>query len=123
VEEEAAQELLHCESHQALLITVFGVSPTEGDLVVLKADQTVIGDGYAVGVAAEITENLLGTAEGRLAINYPVPSKERAEEGSEGLAFRQKLEIAVEAQSAFGKSRFESFDKLAAEDSPQHWDG
>ena len=83
----------------------------------------MIGDGHTVGVAAEITENLLGTTEGRLAINHPVPSKERAEEGSEGLAFRQKFEIAVEAQSAFGKSRFESLDKLAAEDSPQHRDG
>jgi hypothetical protein len=123
VEEEAAQELLHPQSHQALLVTVPGVSPAEGNLVVLKGDQTVIGDGHAVGVAAEITENLLGTAEGRLAVDHPVPSKERAEEGSEGLAFRQKLEIAVEAQSAVGKSRSESLDKLAAEDSPQHRHG
>jgi hypothetical protein len=91
--------------------------------VVLEGDQTVIGDGHAVGVAAEITENLLGTAEGRLAVDHPVPSKERAEKGSEGLAFCQRLEIAVEAQSAVGKSRSESLDKLAAEDSPQHRDG
>jgi hypothetical protein len=123
VEEEAAQELLHRQSHQALLVAVPGVSPAEGDLVVLKGDQTVIGDGHAVGVAAEITENLLGTAEGRLAVDYPVPLKERAKEGSEGLAFRQRLEIAVETQSAVGKSRSESLDKLAAEDSPQHRDG
>jgi len=123
VEEEAAQELLHPQSHQALLVTVPGVSPAEGDLVVLEGGQTVIGDGHAVGVAAEITENLLGTAEGRLAVDHPVPSKERAEKGSEGLAFRQRLEIAVEAQSAVGKSRSESLDKLAAEDSPQHRDG
>jgi hypothetical protein len=100
VEEEAAQELLHRQSHQALLVVVFGVSPAEGDLVVLKGNQTMIGDGHTVGVAAEITENLLGTTEGRLAINHPVPSKERAEEGSEGLAFRQNFEIAVaQAQS------------------------
>jgi hypothetical protein len=123
VEEEAAQELLHRQSHQALLVTVPGVSPAEGDLVVLKGEQTVIGDGHAVGVAAEITENLLGTAEGRLTVDHPVPSKERTEEGSEGLAFRQRLEMAVEAQSAVGKSRSESLDKLAAEDSPQHRDG
>jgi hypothetical protein len=69
VEEEAAQELLHRQSHQALLVAMLGVPPAEGDLMVLKADQTVIGDGDAVGVAAEITENLLGTAEGRLTIN------------------------------------------------------
>ena len=47
MEEEAAQELLHRQSHQALPVTVPGVSPAEGDLAVLEGDQTVIGDGDA----------------------------------------------------------------------------
>jgi hypothetical protein len=68
VEQEAAQELLDRQSHQALLVTVRGVSPAKGDLAALEGDQAVIGDRHAVGVAAKITENIFGATEGRLAI-------------------------------------------------------
>src|SRR5208283_5062419 len=64
-EQEAAQELLDRQGHQALLVAVRGVSPAKGELPVLEGDQAVIGDGHAVGVAAEITENVLGPTEGR----------------------------------------------------------
>ena len=117
VEEEATQELLHGQSPQALLVTMPGVSPAEGDLVVLEGDQTVIGDGHAVGIAAKITENLFWARAGRFAVDHPVMTEEGRKERREGLAFRQKLEVAVEAQAAVGKSRSESLDKLAAEDS------
>ena len=33
VEEKASQELVHGQGHEALLVTVDGVSPAEGDLV------------------------------------------------------------------------------------------
>ena len=83
----------------------------------------MVGDRHAVGIAAEITENILGATEGRLAIDHPVPPEQGAEEGSESLRFRQKLEVPVEAELAVGEGPFESVDKLAAEDSPQHFDG
>jgi hypothetical protein len=54
----------------------------------------MIGDGHAVGVAAEITENIFGATEGRLAIDHPVPPEQGAEEGSESLRFRQKLDLS-----------------------------
>ena len=117
VEQEAAQEFLDRQSHQALLVAVRGVSPAKGDLVALEADQAVIGDRHAVGVAAEITENIFGATEGRLAIDHPVLPEEGAEESSESLRFRQKLEVPVEAELAIGEGPFESVDKLAAEDS------
>jgi hypothetical protein len=34
VEQEAAQEFLDRQSHEALLVTVGGVSPAKGDLVI-----------------------------------------------------------------------------------------
>ena len=34
VEQKAAQELVHGQGHEALLVAVGGVSPAEGDLVV-----------------------------------------------------------------------------------------
>ena len=123
VEQEAAQELLDRQGHQPLLVAVRGVSPAESDLVALEGYQAVIGDRHAVGVAAEITESVLGTPEGRLAIDHPVLPEQWAEERSESLRFRQKLEIPVEGELAIVEGLAESGDKLAAEDSTQHFDG
>src|SRR5208282_5791505 len=47
-------------------------------------------------------------------------TEKRSEESSESLRFRQKLEVPVEAELAFGEGPFESGDKLATEDSTQH---
>jgi hypothetical protein len=91
VEQEAAQELLDRQGHQALLVAVRGVSPAEGNLVPREGDQAVIGDRHAVGITAEVTENMFGTTEGRLAVDHPLVTEERAEQGSESLRFRQKL--------------------------------
>jgi len=38
VEQEAAQELLHRQGHQTLLVAVRGVSPAKGDLAALEGD-------------------------------------------------------------------------------------
>ena len=88
-----------------------------------EGDQAVIGDRHAVGVAAEITENVFGTTEGRLAVDHPVLTEERTEESSESLRFHEKLEVPVEAQLTVVEGAFECSDKLAAEDSTQHLDG
>jgi len=102
---------------------VRGVSPAKGDFIALQGDQAVIGDRHAVGVAAEITENVLGATEGRFAVDHPVVTEEGAEESSESLRFRQKLEIPVEAELAVVEGPFESGDKLAAENTTQHLSG
>src|ERR1039457_1752396 len=123
MEQEAAQELLDRQGHQTLLVAVRGVSPAKGDLVALQGDQAVIGDRHAVGVAAEITENVFGATEGRLAVDHPVLTEEGTEERSEHFRFCQKLEIPVEAESAVVEGPFETGDKLATEDSTQHLHG
>ena len=123
VEQEAAQEFLDRQGHQALLVAVRGVSPAKGDLVALQGDQAVIEDRHAVGVAAEITENVLGTTEGRFAVDHPVLTEKGAKESSESLRFREKLEVPVEAELAVVEGSFESGDKLTAENTPQHLSG
>src|SRR5208283_4259473 len=111
VEQEAAQELLDREGHQTLLVAVRGVSPAKGDLVPFQGDQAVMGDRHAVGVAAEITENVLGAPEGRFAVDHPVVTEEGAEERSESLRLREKLEVPVEAELAVVEGLPESGDK------------
>jgi hypothetical protein len=60
------------EGHQFLLIVVSRVPPTKADLAVGKRDQAMVRNGDAMSVTAEIVEHVLGTTEGRLAIDDPV---------------------------------------------------
>jgi len=92
-------------------------------LAVLQADQTVIGDGHPVGVAAEIAEHRLRATKGWFAVNHPVVAEQGAEERSESLGVGQKLEVPVEAELAVREGLLQSIHELAAEDSTQHLPG
>jgi len=48
------------------------IFPAEGDLVVVEGNEAVVGDGDAMGVAAEIAEHVMGTAERWFGIDHPV---------------------------------------------------
>ena len=60
------------------------VLPAEGDLVILEGDEAMVGDGDAMGIAGEIAENVMGTAEGWLGIDDPVVTEQGAQESTEG---------------------------------------
>ena len=85
VEQEAAQELLRTERHHSLLITVGIILPAESNLVMLESYEAVVGDGYAMGVAGEIAEHMMGTAERWLGVDDPVLTEQWTQEGAEGL--------------------------------------
>ena len=72
MEKEAPQKLLGGEGHRSLLIAVGIVLPAEGDLIMLEGHKTVVGDGNAMGIAGQITQHMMGTAEGGLGIDDPV---------------------------------------------------
>jgi len=86
MQKETSQELLRGERHPSLLITVGIILPQEGNLVVLEGQETVVGDGHPMGVTREITEHMMGTAEGWLGINDPVLTERGAQEGAEGVS-------------------------------------
>jgi hypothetical protein len=54
VKQEAAQELIDRQGHEPLLATMSGVPPAKGDVAPGESNQSVVGDGDAVGVSAEI---------------------------------------------------------------------
>ena len=72
VEQEAAQELLRTERHHSLLIPVGIILPTESNLVMLEGHEAVVGDSDAMGVAGEIAEHMMRTAERWLGIDDPI---------------------------------------------------
>jgi hypothetical protein len=85
MEEKAAQEFIERQRHQLLLIMVSGVAPTKGHLAVVERNQSVVGDGYAVGITAEVVEHILRTTEGWFGVDDPMFSKQWPEPRGEDL--------------------------------------
>src|SRR5271154_431610 len=93
VQEKSADELGRGQCHMRDARFVAVVLPGEGDMIVGGFDKTVIGDGNAVGIAAEVTQNLFGTGKGSLAVDHPVDPAERGKIGSKCLGVGQIHEI------------------------------
>jgi hypothetical protein len=72
VEEESAQELIGGDGHHLLLAAVSVVLPAKRDLPFAKGYKPVVGDGDAMGVACELVEHMLSSAEGRLGKDDPL---------------------------------------------------
>ena len=77
---EAAQELACGERHDALLVAMCVVFPSEAYAVAIEAKQALVADGDAVCIAAEIAQHANGISEGRLGIDYPVLLEQSAHE-------------------------------------------
>src|SRR5215467_11418864 len=92
------------------------IAPTKGNLAVRKGNQAVVGDGHAMGVAAQIVHDVLGATEGRFQIDHPILSIEGPQPSGEDLGLRQQLQVSVEVQLAILKSLLERIDELAAKE-------
>ena len=71
VHEKPADELLGRNGHNTLYVSMSVVAPTERDIVAVKCEQSMIGDGDAMGITTEVTEHLFGTTEGRFGVDDP----------------------------------------------------
>ena len=69
--------------HDLLLAAVGIVSPPEGDAIVFKGHEPMVGNGYAMGVAGQVVEDMYGAAEGWLGVDDPVLLAELPEEVAE----------------------------------------
>jgi len=78
---KAAQKLGCSESHDALLVAVGIVSPSEGHVMTIEAEQTLVADGDAVCVTAKVAKHALGLPKSGLGIDDPVLAKQAAYEG------------------------------------------
>src|SRR5438270_10373536 len=102
---------------------VSGVAPTKSDLPVGKRDQSMVGNGDTVGVAAEILEHILGAGEGWLGVDHPVFAKQRSQPGGEEFGLREERQIPGKVQLAKLKGGLETVDELAAKHPPEHGNG
>src|SRR5437773_6416243 len=100
VEQEAADELVGTKGHHLLLVVVAIILPAEADPALGKTDQAAVGDGDAMGIAAEIIEHLLGSAERELGVDNLANGAQRPQPGSEGGWRGQSRQFAKEPELA-----------------------
>ncbi len=92
VDQESAQKLICRNGHDLLLTAVRIVFPAKRDSIILKRNQSMVGDGDAVRIASEIVQNMLGTAEGWLGIDDPVLVEEPSEKLAKATWLSKTLE-------------------------------
>ena len=75
MQQKAADELIGIERHAPGPLRILGrvILVVEGHPVLADAAEPLIGDGHAMGIAAQTLEHLLGTAERRLGVYHPLP--------------------------------------------------
>ena len=73
MQEKASDKLVRGQGHGLMPIALFGtiVFPLEGDTLLIKGDQTTVGDRHPMGVARQIGEYGLGTGKRTFGIDHP----------------------------------------------------
>ena len=69
------------------------VLPTEGDLIIVEGDETMVGDGNAVSVASQVVEDMVCPAERRLGVDDPLLTEELMDEAVEAIGLSRRLMI------------------------------
>ena len=72
VDQESAQKLFCGNSHYFLLAAMRIVFPAKRHSIILKGDESMVGDRDAMGIARQVVQNMLRTAERRLGVDDPV---------------------------------------------------
>ena len=83
----------------------------------------MVGDGHAMGVAAQITEHMLWASEGTFRVDHPVLSKQWSQPGSKDFRLSEELQVSMKVELAVMKGALERFVELAAKDATEHLDG
>jgi hypothetical protein len=71
MQQEAADELFGLQCHRLLLGAMTIILVTERHLALRDIQQTIIGDRYAMSVAPEVVQHLLGSSERPLGVDHP----------------------------------------------------
>src|SRR5258707_15402268 len=111
MKKEAANELVGPELHDLCRAVLAIVLPAEGDMIVVECHELAIGDCNAMGVAAEIDQDLCGSAEGTLGVDNPVDALHGFDATSESVGRGQRPKIAEEPQGAGVEGRRQTFEK------------
>jgi hypothetical protein len=83
----------------------------------------MVGDGDAVGIAAEILQDIFGSAEGWFGIDDPIFAEERTQPGSEELGMGERCKFSGQVQLTAFEGRLQAGDELTTKHAPENSDG
>ncbi len=78
MEQKATDELGRLQGHGGPLTCLGIVLPAEGHVAIFKSDQTLVGDGHAMGIARQVFQDLVRSSKGFFGIDHPLAAPERA---------------------------------------------
>jgi hypothetical protein len=76
-----------------------------------------------MGLASEILQDILGSAEGWFGVDDAIFAEERTQPGSEELGIGKRCEFTSQVQLTALEGRLQTNDELAAKHAPQYGDG
>ncbi len=114
MQKEAPQKLLDAKLHHALLVVMGRIAPAKAHLSVRHFDESVIRDGDAMRVIAQVLENVFRATKWSFGVDDPIMAAGLAEEGSKGTRCGQILQLSREMQFAGSKGSFKGVEELAA---------
>ena len=94
MQKEAAQELIGRYCHQFLFAAVSVILPAKCHKAIGEVNDSMIGDGDAMGVAGQVMKSMLRAAERRFGIHDPILTEKRTKEGAECRFLRKRLKTA-----------------------------
>src|SRR5258705_12302661 len=92
-------------------------------MIVVESNEPAVGNRDAMGVAAEIGQDLCGSAEGPLGVNNPVDASHGFDATRESVGPGQRRKIAEETQGAGVEGRGQMFEKKPAKEPGQRFVG
>jgi len=122
VDEEPANELTGIQCHGLLAGTPFlpVVLPPEGDPLLIKPDESVIGDGYPMGITGQVRQYRFRPGKGAFGIDHPFLLAQGPEPVSKILGVGEEAVIIEEAQLTGLVGADECFEEQASEQPRQH---
>jgi len=115
MEQEAAHKLQSIQGHGLLLVAVCGITPAKGNLTVLEAQESTVGDGDAVSVVSQVLNHMPRAREGLLDVDNPVFIFERPGKSIESSALLKRRQSSAELELAATKRAPEKSEELSPE--------
>ena len=115
MQQEATQELIVRQTGELLFVVMSRIAPAKDHLAIGKGNQAMVGDGHAMGVAAEILQYVFRTTEGTFQVDHPRLSKQWPQPSREDLGFGEQLEVFGKAELTILEGLAKCCNKLATE--------
>ena len=120
MEEKSSDEFVCREGHGFLLVDVAVVSPFKFHLAIFDVDDPMIGNGDAVGVAADVVHDLLWPGERWLGVDDPFHVSHQIEMTGESLRILERLKRREELQLAGVEGLLQILQEQSAEQPREH---